>query len=113
MDKHRYSNKIYTFPSGNIVKLMGYEPKAINVLLFIGYKEEDLLLKNRPSIKCFWPIEGGGDNTFRYYHPDIIIPSENRIIEVKSDYTIKDPKLPYKKIGCEKQGWTFDVWIFK
>ena len=43
------------------------------------------------------------------YHPDIIIPSEKKIIEVKSTYTVLvDKNLNFKLNGCEDQGWVFD-----
>ena len=100
--------KLYTFPSGVSYNVQGYEPLAINLLLTQGYSENDIQLINRPSIKYI-----GVNNLSRVYHPDIIIRSENRIIEVKSTYTVKiDSNLPYKKIACEEQGWKFDLWVF-
>jgi hypothetical protein len=82
------SNKPYILPSGNIIQIQGYENHAIDELLSMGYSESDLLLENRPTVKYFWPSDDGyGDNKWHYYHPDIIIPAENRIIEVKSGWT--------------------------
>jgi hypothetical protein len=111
--------KLYTFPSGNSYYVQGYEPKAIDLLLEQGYKEEDLLLKNRPAIKYFWSSEDGyGDDKWHYYHPDIIIPKENRIIEVKSQWTYDGHPHWYsknlaKQSGAIKSGYTLDFLILK
>lgn len=100
--------KIYTFPSGKTFNVQGYEPLAIDLLLSQGYAENDIQLLNRPSIK--YVSAHGVDKT---YHPDIIILSEHRIIEVKSTYTVTlDANLPYKKLACEEQGWKFNLWVF-
>ena len=59
----------------------GSSMKNLNEL-FKYYKETDIITKtkNIPKIKYF-------DNTDRYYFPDIYIPGDNLIIEVKSEYT--------------------------
>ena len=78
----------FMFPSGTSCYVQGYEPIVIQQLLDSGYKEDDLLLKNRPSIKYFWSSEDGyGDDKWHRYHPDIVIISEHKIIEVKSGWT--------------------------
>jgi hypothetical protein len=110
-------SKLYTFPSGNTYNVQGYEPQAITLLLEQGYTENDLVLKNRPSIKYFWSDKDGyGDNQWHIYHPDIFIPKENKIIEVKSDWTYDgcktNPKLLSKNLakrsGCELSGYNFE-----
>ena len=81
-------SKQFKMPSGKIVYLQGYEPVVVQQLLNNGYEEEDLLLKHRPSIKYYWRSDDGyGDNKWHIYHPDIVIISEHKIIEVKSNYT--------------------------
>lgn len=111
------SSKKFTFPSGNSYTVQGYEPKAIQRLLSEGYKEEDLLLKNRPAIKYFWSAnDGNGDDKWHFYHPDIVIPKENRIIEVKSTYTyngnskILSMNLAKEK-ACLAQGYNFEFMV--
>ena len=48
----------------------------------------------------------------KYYHPDIIIPKESLIIEVKSEYTAKsDIKLTAKQKACENVGYKFKLVI--
>jgi hypothetical protein len=77
--------KSYTFPSGKIVKVQGYEPFALNHLVTI-YGEDNIMVNLHdevPVIPYLCPL----DNIWRQYFPDIFIPSENLIIEVKSTYT--------------------------
>jgi hypothetical protein len=109
---YRKCNKKYTFPSGNTYTVQGYENIAIDMLLSEGYTEDDIQISNRPTIKYFWSINDGGDDKWHYYHPDIIIPKENRIIEVKSEYTVKrDRKLKAKELGAIKSGFSFTVLV--
>jgi hypothetical protein len=85
--RNSFSYKSYRLPSGKIISIQGYEPKAMDYLL-INYDESDLFTKNSD-------IEGlvgkfnyiGDDMKDHRYYPDIYIKSENRIIEVKSDFT--------------------------
>jgi hypothetical protein len=77
--------KTYTLPSGKIIKVQGYEPLALDYLIPI-YGEDNIavsLCDDVPTIPYLCPI----DNIWRQYYPDIYIPSENLIIEVKSAYT--------------------------
>ena len=77
----------------------------------------DIQLKNRPSIKYFWSsVDGIGDDKWHYYHPDIVIPKENRIIEVKSTWTYNgkpefESKNKAKEKACSEAGWKFEFWI--
>ena len=78
--KHRW--KDYIFPSGKIVKVQGYEQFALDYLLN-NYEECDLIIERKLMPKIFYTFE----NKIHRYYPDIYIPKENLIIEVKSDYT--------------------------
>lgn len=53
------------------------------------------------------------NNKTRRYYPDIYIPSQNKIIEVKSDYTynktLEQNKCKMKK--CVEDGINFEFWI--
>lgn len=119
-NQKRYKNKPFTFPSGNIYNLVGYEPIAVQKLLDMGYTESDLLLKNRPSIQYFWSANDGfGDNKWHRYHPDIIVISENKIIEVKSIWTYSGnnsrPDWLSKNLAKQQAsinaGYKFEFWI--
>jgi hypothetical protein len=101
--------KKYIFPSGEIRNVQGYEPFALDILLK-NFKEEDIKTDRIEVPTIIYKFE---DKT-RIYFPDIFIPSINKIIEVKSDWTyecnkeINDIK---SKISKEK-GYIFEFWIF-
>ena len=75
--------KIYKFPSGKEIKLQGYENLAIDDLLKI-YKEEEIEVSTCGKVPKI-PYEFQKED--KIYYPDIFIPKENKIIEVKSCYT--------------------------
>lgn len=102
--QQKHKSKTLILPSGREVKVQGYEDKTILYLLSIGYTEDDLLLTNRPTIKY-------GE---KVYHPDLVIPKENRIIETKSSYTYKKDYLKLSKIAdtLKMNNIKFEVWIW-
>ncbi len=116
--KSRHSVKLYTFPSGNTVNIQGFEWKALDKLLDEGYCENDIQLTDRPTVKYFWSsLDGFGDDKWHIYHPDIVIPKENRIIEVKSTWTYNGrPHYYYqnkaKEKACINAGFRFEFWVF-
>ena len=113
-----YNCKLYTFPSGAVVKIQGYEDRAIDQLLAEGYKETEIQVTGRQSIRYFWNSEDGfGDDKWHVYHPDIVIPRERRIIEVKSTWTFNGRPSFYarnkaKEKACIAAGFKFEFWVF-
>jgi len=91
-----FRRKEFTFPSGNVVHVQGYEPFALQYLIDINYKEEDIITNclEMPEFYYNCPIT----NVIRRYYPDIYIPKDNIILEVKSDYTYN----LHKDINIEK-----------
>lgn len=75
--------KNYTMPSGKIVRIMGYEHLCLDNLL-LTYDENEIITyyKNIPIIQ--YTTDGKQHN----YYPDIYIPTENKLIEVKSEYIL-------------------------
>lgn len=106
--ENRYLKKDYIFPSGKIVKVQGYEPYAIDFLLN-DYPESDIITDAEDMPFISYEQEG---KIHRYY-PDIYIKSENKIIEVKSVYTIKDniKKNILKYKAVISAGFKFECWI--
>jgi hypothetical protein len=104
-----YNNKNMILPSGLEVTYQGYENVAITTLLGKGYLEEQLVLDRDliPIIKYEF------ENKSRVYFPDIFIPHENKIIEVKSTWTYeKDLEQNLaKRQACLDQGYSFEFWI--
>jgi flagellar hook protein FlgE len=104
-----FKYKIYTMPSGSLRKVQGYEPFALDELLKL-YTEEQTKT-DRADIPR---IEYMLDNNKRYYFPDIFIPHENRIIEVKSTWTfaIKNEIIMSKGRACKDSGYNFEIWVY-
>ena len=106
-----YQLKDYTLPSGKIIKVQGYEPHALDILLNeMNYDENDIItdITKVPTIK-YKSI----DNKIHVYYPDIYIPKENRLIEIKSSYTY-DIELEINKlkhISCIKNNYFHEFWI--
>lgn len=80
----KYETKEYIWQTGEISKVQGYENIVLSELEKLGYTYKDLRIgfTDVPSIQYFY------DNKQRTYYPDIYIPKENLIIEVKSEYTL-------------------------
>lgn len=77
--------KKYFWKSGEETHLQGYEPIVLKELEEAGYTYSEVLTK-KSDMPEIWYI-GEDDNKHRYY-PDFYIPSENKVIEVKSEYTM-------------------------
>jgi len=102
--------KFYTLPSGRKIKYQGYENFCIDLLLET-YNEDDFIVGNRDEIPVIkFPFE---ENICTFY-PDCYIPSENRIIEVKSDYYWRkyEDRNRAKLIESYMQGYVIEFWVF-
>jgi hypothetical protein len=101
--------KEFVMPSGDIRKVQGYEPFALKKLLEV-YTEDQLKtgVKNVPRIQ----YEVNGKK--RYHFPDIFIPHENKLVEVKSTWTFKNKadNVLLKKKAAEEQGFLYEIWCF-
>jgi len=109
--KKSYYLKQYVLPSGNIIKIQGYENYALDELIKQNIDEKDLITgsKNVPEI---WYI----DNTDkkRRHFVDIFIPSQNKCIEVKSTWTFKKQKdiVLLKQLHAKYIGYLYEIWIY-
>ena len=108
--KNCYKPKSFIFPSGNEIKCQGYEPFALKELVELYY-ETDIITgcKNVPTI---W-YNDENDKTHRHY-VDIFIPSENKCVEVKSCWTIKDKKanIFLKQKRGKELGYSYEIWVY-
>jgi len=104
-----YHYKDYMLPSGNLVKYQGYENTALDELVQL-YEEDDLGIgrSNVPSIKY-----NIGDVKHVYF-PDFFIKSENKIIEVKSEWTIKLRRgnVEEKAMATIAAGYKYEIWVY-
>ena len=107
--KSTFLKKECELPNGEIILVQGYEAFAINYLLK-KYSIDDLIFnpKKMPEI---WYTE---NNKKHRYFPDIFIPKENKIIEVKSVRTMKLQlkKNRLKQAKCLELGFNFQFIIF-
>lgn len=109
----------YTLPSGNIIKLHGYEDIAMDKLLKT-YTESDIITdcELMPVIwyESYERVNINSHQTIlkkRRYFPDFYIPKENLILEIKSTYTYNKElfKNKLKAIFTRKLGYNYETWI--
>jgi hypothetical protein len=112
----------FALPSGKIIRVRGYEDVAITKLLE-QYTEENLIVDDTLAAYNL-PVFTYSDNhkhKFRYY-PDIYIPKENKIIEVKArwwwdgngieKYRNRLDKNLKKRQSVLAEGYVYEVWLF-
>ena len=101
--------KEYTMPSGEIRKIQGYEGFALNELVKI-YTEDQIKTDRKDVGRIEYVLNGIN----RFYSPDIGIPHENKLIEVKSDYTytLEPEKIKCKGDACKSLGFHYEIWIY-
>jgi hypothetical protein len=107
--KNARKYKEYTMPNGEIRKVQGYEPLALNELVKL-YKEDDILTERKSVPRIQYVI----NDKKRYYFPDIYIKSMNKIIEVKSTWTYKckEDFVKEKEEATKKLGYNYEIWIY-
>ena len=108
--KASYYKKEYTFPCGKIVSVQGYEPLALDILVKEGYTSDDIVVLESEVPEIWYNKDG---KSHRYYC-DIYITEENRIIEVKSDWTItiETGNVEEKAQASIKSGFEYEIWVF-
>jgi hypothetical protein len=108
--RNSYSTKKYKLPSGNIIKIQGYEPFALNELLN-SFDETEIITgsKNVPDIWYF----DEKDKKHRHF-VDIFIPKINKCIEIKSIWTFNVSKktVLLKQEAGKKLGYLYEIWVF-
>lgn len=104
-----FAYKEYIMPSGAIVKYQGYEDAALDELVQL-YEEEDIRIGRTdvPSVNYYI------DEKKHVYFPDFFIPHENKIIEVKSEWTITllRGNVEEKARATVKAGYTYEIWVY-
>ena len=80
-----FRKKEYIWKTGEISIVQGYEPIVLLELEEAGYKFDNIITDAELMPEIWYYFE----NKKKRYFPDFYIPSENLIIEVKSDYTLQ------------------------
>jgi len=103
------ANKIYTFPSGKIIQIPRYENIALDILIK-KYDESEIINRRIDMPSIFFEYK----KINRRYFPDIFIPKDNLIIEVKSTYTYKNHLIKniLKAHAVRKLNYNYEIWIF-
>lgn len=105
-----FSKKDYTFPSGAIIKVQGYEPYAYDDLLKGDYTETELIdgYNQRPVIRYYF------EDSQHSYYPDIYIIIDKVIVEVKSEFFFQmaEEKTKAKMLACAEQDYHSEIWIY-
>ena len=108
-EANSYHYKDYMLPEGGIVRIQGYENLALDEL-FQLYEQDDVVIGrgNVPTIVYYI------DQVKHVYFPDIYIKSENKIIEVKSEWTLTLVKgnVEEKAQATVKAGYKYEIWIY-
>jgi hypothetical protein len=108
-ESNSYNYKDYMMPSGTIVRYQGYENVALDELIQL-YEEEEISIgrSNIPSIDYYV-----GDVKHVYF-PDFFIKHENKIIEVKSEWTIqlRRGNVEEKALATKKAGYKYEIWVY-
>ena len=111
--KNRKSGfKSYEYPSGKNIKIRGYENICLDDLLNEGYSENEIITDTHEEAPVFIWIDS--ENKSHKYHPDMLITTDNKIIEVKSSWTYEKDfeKIQACREVIEKQGYIYEVRIY-
>ena len=107
--KPAYKFKNYITPFGNKQLVQGYEPWALDEL-YKQYDEEDIIINRQEVPTIFYNY----NNSKCLYIPDIYIKNENKIIEVKSTWTLKcEYEKNYLKAKAALElNYEFEFWVY-
>jgi hypothetical protein len=109
--KMAFKLKSFVFPSGRETKVQGYEPFALDHLLKSSIPEDDIVVgcANMPVI-YYTDVLGKQ----RRYFPDIFLPLERQLIEVKSTWTMKQKpeNIQLKLEAARREGFRIKLWVF-
>ena len=111
--KNSLNIKEYILPSGNKIKVQGYENLALDILIYRENIDENDIIINRLEVPEIWYFDYD-DGKYHRYYTDIFIKSLNKCIEVKSEWTFyKNKKINLLKHKSVKyNGYNSEIWIF-
>jgi hypothetical protein len=112
VSKRSYHNKEYTFPSGKVITVQGYEPFGLDELTtHYNIDERDIITK-KGEVPVIWYTDDMGKKHRHYV--DIFIRSQNRCIEIKSTWTSEKKKdnIFLKQNAAKELGYLYEIWIY-
>jgi hypothetical protein len=110
--KNCYKSKSFIFPSGKEIKCQGYEPFALQDLIKNKIIEENDIITGSKNVPTIWYNDENGKKHRHYV--DIFIPSQNKCIEVKSEWTLKYIKsnIFLKQNAAKELGYKYEIWVY-
>jgi len=109
--------KIFTSSAGKKYELEGYEPHAIERLLKLGIDDDDILT-GKQIIERIGSVAFLCGEKKHFYHPDIFIISQQKIVEVKSEYWYhrqldlnKMKRDAILNLGLKFEFWVYDTFL--
>ena len=110
--KQAYKLKEYTFPSGKIEEVQGYEHYALDELIINEKIDESDIITGCKNVPTIWYNDETGKKHRHYV--DIFIPSQNRCIEVKSPWTeqINKDNIFLKQQAGKELGYNYEIWVY-
>jgi hypothetical protein len=114
--KNAFTRKEYSFPSGRVEYILGYEDLCLNSLLLSN--DENNIIVDPRHIPTFMYKKLKDDGTVynAKYFPDVLVISDDGsyLIEVKSEWTYKiDTINIHKKIdSVTETGYDIELWIY-
>jgi hypothetical protein len=110
--KNSFRRKTFKCPSGKIFTCQGYETFALYDLIYKQKIAEDLILNEPSKMPEIWYLDVS--NKKRRYYVDIFIPSQNKCIEVKSQYLMKKDyeTIKAKQKAVKDAGYECEIWVY-
>jgi hypothetical protein len=110
--QNAYKSYDYTFPSGRVERIQGYEKYMLNDLLQKENISEDDIIVDRSDVPSVWYEDTKGKK--HRYFVDCFIKSQNRCIEAKSTWTAekKQDCIYLKQQSLKDAGYLCEIWIY-
>jgi hypothetical protein len=111
-NKNSYYLKDYILPSGNTIKIQGYEHYALDELCKKENSNENDIITGCKNVPTIWYNDS--NNKKHRHFVDIFIPSINKCIEVKSTWTLKKQKeiVFLKQTAGKELGFLYEIWVY-
>ena len=111
MLQNAYNRKSYILPSGETIFIQGYENFMLDYLLSVEKINEHDIITLRRDVPEIWINDKTGKR--RRHYVDFYIKSQNRCIEVKSNFTNQEKNNVFEKQKAAKNlGLKYEIWIF-
>lgn len=110
MLKISHKFKEYTFPSGRIDKIQGYEHYALDELIINEKIDESDIITGCKNVPEIWYNDE--NNIKRRHFVDIFIKTQNKCIEVKSVWTFTKANVLLKQKAAKELGYNYEIWIY-